>query len=84
MKLPYHHFSRRKNLRPLYLVVFLSSCFLFPAAQNVITIKTDSSKTIINKNIYGHFSEHLGHCIYGGFYVGDTSKQITKYRRHSQ
>ena len=20
----------------------------------------------INKNIYGHFSEHLGRCIYGG------------------
>jgi len=28
----------------------------------------------INKNIYGHFSEHLGHCIYGGFWVGETSK----------
>jgi alpha-L-arabinofuranosidase len=28
----------------------------------------------INKNIYGHFSEHLGHCIYGGFWVGEDSK----------
>ena len=27
----------------------------------------------INKNIYGHFSEHLGHCIYGGIYVGEDS-----------
>lgn len=25
----------------------------------------------INKNIYGHFSEHLGRCIYGGVYVGE-------------
>jgi len=24
----------------------------------------------INKNIYGHFSEHLGRCIYEGIYVG--------------
>jgi alpha-N-arabinofuranosidase len=26
------------------------------------------SKIIINKNIYGHFAEHLGRCIYDGFY----------------
>ena len=28
----------------------------------------------INKNIYGHFSEHLGRCIYGGIFVGKDSK----------
>ncbi len=38
-----------------------------------ITLHADSAKQTINKNIYGHFAEHLGHCIYGGFYVGDTS-----------
>ena len=27
----------------------------------------------INKEIYGHFSEHLGHCIYDGIYVGEDS-----------
>ncbi len=27
----------------------------------------------INKEIYGNFSEHLGRCIYGGFYVGEDS-----------
>ncbi len=27
----------------------------------------------INKNIYGHFSEHLGRCIYGGLWVGENS-----------
>src|SRR5690554_6031533 len=27
----------------------------------------------IHKNIYGHFSEHLGYCIYGGIYVGPES-----------
>jgi len=36
----------------------------------------DSSGAVISKNIYGHFAEHLGHCIYGGFYVGDTNKII--------
>ena len=28
----------------------------------------------INKNIYGHFSEHLGRCIYEGFWVGEDSE----------
>ena len=27
----------------------------------------------INRNIYGHFSEHLGRCIYGGIFVGEDS-----------
>jgi alpha-N-arabinofuranosidase len=35
----------------------------------------DASKTgpVINKNIYGQFSEHLGHCIYEGIWVGPDS-----------
>ncbi|MGN0350766.1 MAG: alpha-N-arabinofuranosidase [Roseburia sp.] len=28
----------------------------------------------INPEIYGHFSEHLGRCIYGGIYVGENSE----------
>ena len=28
----------------------------------------------INKDLYGHFSEHLGRCIYEGIYVGENSK----------
>ena len=27
----------------------------------------------INRETYGHFSEHLGRCIYGGIYVGEDS-----------
>lgn len=44
-------------------------------AQATIQISGGSNATypVINKNIYGHFAEHLGHCIYDGFYVGDTS-----------
>jgi alpha-N-arabinofuranosidase len=34
---------------------------------------SDSNKIVINKNIYGHFSEHLGYCIYGGIWVGEQS-----------
>ncbi|MBQ8688337.1 MAG: alpha-N-arabinofuranosidase, partial [Ruminococcus sp.] len=38
-------------------------------------LKFDGSKIIsrINKEIYGHFSEHLGRCIYDGIYVGKDS-----------
>ena len=36
-------------------------------------INTNRSKGTINKNIYGHFSEHLGRCIYNGIYVGEDS-----------
>jgi alpha-L-arabinofuranosidase len=45
-------------------------------AQNYIVLQADKGKDIINKNIYGHFSEHLGHCIYGGLYVGENNKTI--------
>lgn len=31
-------------------------------------------KSKINKEIYGHFSEHLGRCIYEGLYVGEDSE----------
>jgi alpha-N-arabinofuranosidase len=27
----------------------------------------------ISRHLYGHFAEHLGRCIYGGFFVGDSS-----------
>jgi len=30
-------------------------------------------KRIISRHIYGHFSEHLGRCIYDGFWVGEDS-----------
>jgi len=42
-------------------------------AQNKLIISADQGKEIISKNIYGHFSEHLGHCIYGGYWVGENS-----------
>jgi alpha-N-arabinofuranosidase len=42
-------------------------------AQNKLVINADQGKDIISKHIYGHFSEHLGHCIYGGYWVGEDS-----------
>jgi len=45
-------------------------------SQNSIVINADLGKEKISKHIYGHFSEHLGKCIYGGFYVGESNAQI--------
>lgn len=39
-----------------------------------LIINTYNKKSKISKEIYGHFSEHLGRCIYEGIYVGEDSK----------
>jgi len=41
--------------------------------QNQIRIDTVHSKGTISPHIYGHFAEHLGRCIYEGFWVGEDS-----------
>ena len=38
-----------------------------------LVIHADQSGATIDKNIYGQFSEHLGHCIYEGIWVGEDS-----------
>ncbi len=62
-------------MRKTLLLIF--TCYsLHSVAQNKIILYPDKAKDTINKNIYGHFAEHLGHGIYGGFYVGDNNKKI--------
>ena len=38
-----------------------------------IVINDKVKKSRIEPEIYGHFSEHLGRCIYEGIYVGEDS-----------
>lgn len=64
-------------MKKLSLILFTALCVQNISAQKesvIISVKNDASAPTINRNIYGHFAEHLGHCIYGGFFVGDTSK----------
>lgn len=50
-------------------------------AQNTASITiSNNSKSIISKHIYGQFAEHLGHGIYGGFWV-DKSLPVAKQDR---
>ncbi|MDR0962824.1 MAG: alpha-N-arabinofuranosidase [Mediterranea sp.] len=45
------------------------------SAQNsaTLTLHANEGKTVIPKEIYGQFAEHLGTCIYGGLWVGENS-----------
>jgi alpha-N-arabinofuranosidase len=38
-----------------------------------LMLKTEEAKTKIDRNIYGHFSEHLGRCVYEGYWVEEDS-----------
>lgn len=40
---------------------------------NRLIVNAHQGKTLINKNIYGHFIEHLGRCVYDGIWVGEDS-----------
>ncbi len=41
------------------------------ATRAVIDLDLPGSR--ISRHLYGHFAEHLGRCIYGGFWVGEDS-----------
>ena len=41
--------------------------------MNRLIIDADRKRGKINRNIYGHFAEHLGRCIYEGLWVGEES-----------
>ncbi|GAA2000862.1 alpha-N-arabinofuranosidase [Microbacterium ulmi] len=42
-----------------------------PAVTAVIDLDLPGPR--ISRHVYGHFAEHLGRCIYGGFWVGEDS-----------
>jgi len=76
--------SSVKRARTLYLVA-LCACLLIPRfsrparAQGAdhynatLTIHSDRPGAVINRNIYGQFTEHLGRLIYDGIWVGEDS-----------
>jgi alpha-N-arabinofuranosidase len=44
-----------------------------PAQKVQATLRADHPGSVISKNIYGQFAEHLGRCIYEGIWVGPES-----------
>ncbi len=58
------------------LLVGISLAAETPSEQeyvNQLIIHVDQGKDVIAPEIYGHFAEHLGRCIYEGFWVGQDS-----------
>jgi alpha-N-arabinofuranosidase len=56
-------------------IIFLVTIFFFVnflSAQTTVVIDATNPTNTISRHIYGHFSEHLGRCIYDGFWVGDS------------
>ena len=39
----------------------------------VLYVNPQRRGAVISRFLYGHFSEHLGRCIYNGFFVGEES-----------
>ncbi len=71
-----------KGIVCLAVAALIAGCASTPAGDktqqekpdvNKLVIHADKGKETISRNIYGHFSEHLGRCIYGGFWVGEDS-----------
>jgi len=55
-------------------LIFLTGLAAVHAEKPVtLVIHTDKPGTRISRHIYGHFSEHLGRCIYEGLWVGEDS-----------
>ena len=63
----------------IFLICLLSSGVLAKTTLqekegvNQLTIYTEQEKSTIAPEIYGHFAEHLGRCIYDGLWVGPDS-----------
>jgi len=68
-------------MKKIILIVLLLVCFAF--SQNTLELYTNAAEHRINKNIYGHFAEHLGRCIYDGIWVGPDSDipNVDGYRK---
>ncbi|MGD8779823.1 MAG: alpha-N-arabinofuranosidase [Ignavibacteria bacterium] len=65
-----------KNKNSILLLAFfiLCSVSIFSQQKATIIVNADQTGDVISKHIYGHFSEHLGRCIYGGIWVGEDSE----------
>jgi len=70
-----------KKLYSIFCILLLVSV-LNAQESNKLIIDASKGTVIINKNIYGHFAEHLGRCIYDGIWVGPDSKipNVNGYR----
>jgi alpha-L-arabinofuranosidase len=62
-----------RKLTALVALAATSFCTQADAAEAQLRLDAAVPGPVINKNIYGQFAEHLGHCIYEGIWVGPDS-----------
>ncbi len=65
---------RKMNCMGILLIIPFLLLSILGNSQNKIVVHADQPGSTIDKAIYGQFAEHLGHCIYGGIYVGEKSE----------
>jgi alpha-N-arabinofuranosidase len=56
----------------LILIVLAISFSSFGQSSVALVVDAGASKFTISRHIYGHFSEHLGRCIYDGYWVPES------------
>ena len=64
------------------VILLLTGLLVTTAHSQQASVRLISTEPgpVISRHIYGHFSEHLGRCIYDGFWVSDTSTLPRKDR----
>ncbi|MBC7946255.1 MAG: alpha-N-arabinofuranosidase [Chitinophagaceae bacterium] len=67
-------------MKTLFFSIIAMFLAVTGAGQTRMSISTVSNAPTISRHIYGHFAEHLGRCIYDGFWVSDTSTLRRKDR----
>ena len=65
----------KRFLLLMYLPVLFAPVFSQQSDSQII-VNADQGEHTISRQIYGHFAEHLGRCVYGGFYVGEDNTEI--------
>ncbi len=66
-------FLKKQPVIQLSVLTFFAIASVQAAQTASIEQDPNSKASLIHPEIYGHFAEHLGHCIYGGIWVGEDS-----------
>lgn len=71
---------KKKSFFLSVCVLVAMACPFLAQSQTRMSVMAEANAPVISRHIYGHFSEHLGRCIYDGFWVSDTSTLPRKDR----
>src|SRR4029078_12564786 len=83
LSLIYQLFKKSPGMKKILTLVFAALMISLQGqaqAPTTMIIAGTNTKTTISRHIYGHFSEHLGRCIYDGFWVADSMNVPKKDR----